>query len=167
MKEYLLIEMTPQNNKDDFNRLLPAFLSIWNNPENLNYLSLTFQHIQKETVSDWFSNHIDRNTRYCVAVDEHREILGLSAMKANSIEGFEIIGLGVQPKAKRQGVGSSLITHAIHLAIDLGYKAVDCRVLANNINMLRILLKLEFLPVQISYHARVDGVDLIQMKKYL
>ena len=166
MKEYSIIEIIPQNNKDDFKKLLPAFLSIWNNPENFKYLSLTFQPFQKEIVSSWFSNHLDRDARYFVAVDDHREIFGISAIKANSIEGFEIIGLGVQPKEKCKGIGSSLITHAIHLAIDLGYKAVDCRVLANNIKMLRILLKLEFIPVQIEYHARADGVDLIHMRKY-
>jgi len=75
MKEYLIIEMILQNSKDDLNKLLPEFLSIWNNPENLNYLSLTFQPFQKEIVSSWFANHLDREARYFVAVDDHGTIL--------------------------------------------------------------------------------------------
>lgn len=60
-----------------------------------------------------------------------------------------------------------MIVHAIGLAVDLGYKAVDCSVFVNNFKMLRILLKLEFVPVRIEYHARADGVDLVRMKKCL
>jgi|GEM_PF-4271273 hypothetical protein len=41
MEDYLIKEMVPQNNKSDFNNLLPAFMSIWNDPENHRFLSLT------------------------------------------------------------------------------------------------------------------------------
>lgn len=91
MKGHLIKEMIPQNNEDDLNKLLPDFLSIWNNPENLKFLSLTLQPYQEETVNNWFSNHLNNGTRYFVVVDDDKEILRISAIKANVIEGFEII----------------------------------------------------------------------------
>jgi len=40
-------------------------------------------------------------------------------------------------------------------------------VFADNFMMMRILLKLEFIPVNIKHHARTDGVGLVNMRKYL
>ncbi len=163
----IIKEMIPQNNINDYNNLLEAFISIWNDPENLKYLSLTMKPFQEETISYWLSNHLDQGGQYFVVQEDQGEILGISAVKINNIEGFELIGLGVRPKAKRAGIGSSLILHAINLANDLRYKAVDGSLFADNFIMMRILLQFKFMPVQIKHHARTDGTDLVCMKKYL
>jgi len=163
----IIKEMIPQKNEEEFNFLLPAFLSIWNDPENLKYLSLSLQPLSKEVVKCWLSTHLDNNGRYIVGSDDRGEILGLAVIKTSNVEGFEIIGLGVQPKAKSQGIGSSLISHVISIAKDLDYKAVDISLFADNFIMMRILLRYEFMPVDIKHHARADGVGLLCMKRFL
>ena len=168
MSYFQIKELVPQNSEADFNNILPAFLSIWNHSENHRFLSFTLQPFQKETASSWFKHHLDMGVRYFVAVsDDGGEILAMSTIKIDLIEGFEIIGLGVRPKAKKRGIGSSLIAHAISLAQDLGFKAVDSGLVADNFKMMRILIQFEFMPVKINHNARADGVDLVYMRKYL
>ena len=53
------------------------------------------------------------------------------------------------------------------LAKELDYKAVDALVFTDNLNIIRLLLSFEFLPVNILHHVRADGIDLMSMKKYL
>ena len=168
MTYFQIKELVPQNSVADLNNILPAFLFIWNHPENHKFLSYTLQPFQKEMVGSWFKNHLDMGVRYFVAVsDDGGEILGMSTIKIDFIEGFEIIGLGVRPKAKQKGIGSSLIAHAITLAGELGFKAVDSGLVADNFKMMRLLTQFEFMPVKINHNARADGVDLVYMRKYL
>ena len=75
--------------------------------------------------------------------------------------------MGVQPEFKRKGIGSSLIKHAIDLASDQNFQAVDAGLFTDNINMMRILLSFNFMPIRLNHHARADGMDLLYMKKYL
>jgi len=164
---YKIIELIPQNREEDYNLLLPAFLSIWNNPENHKYLSLTLQMFNQEMVSYWFKNHLDLGGHYFAAVDVRNNILGLSVIKINQIEVFEIYGLAVLPEYKNKGIGSSLIKNAVDNAAILGYKAVEVSVYVDNIIMMRLLLAFNFIPVRLNYHARADGTDILIMKKYL
>ena len=166
MNNHKIEELIPQQDEGDYNKLLPAFLDIWNDSENIRFLTLTLQPFKEEITGSWFKNHMNYYCRYFIVQDNSDKILAISAVKIN-LEGFEIIGLGVKPNAKGKGIGSSLISHAITLASSLGYKAVDCSVVVDNIKMLRLLLQFEFTPIEIMYHARADGVDLMQMKRYL
>ena len=167
MSEHKIIELIPQNNEEDYNLILPAFLKIWNNPKNHKFLSFTLQPFTKEMASYWFKHHLDQGGRYFAVIDEKRTILGLLVIKINQIETFEISGLGVQPEFKRKGIGSSLIKHAIDLASDQNFQAVDAGLFTDNINMMRILLSFNFMPIRLNHHARADGMDLLYMKKYL
>ena len=50
MSEFKIREFVPGKNKNDFEQLLPVFLLIWNNPENLKFLSFTQKVFEEETV---------------------------------------------------------------------------------------------------------------------
>ena len=164
---YKIIELIPQNSEKDYNAILPAFLSIWNDPENNKYLSLTLQQFSKESASYWFKNHLDLGGRYFAAVDDSNTILGLSVVKINQVETFEIFGLAVRPEYKAKGIGGSLIKNSVDFAAGLGFRAIDVSVYTDNIVMMRLLLSFHFIPVRLNYHSRADGVDIVVMKKYL
>lgn len=88
-------------------------------------------------------------------------------VKINPIEGFEILGLGVRPESKQQGVGTKLLQQVLMVAVENSFKAVEAEVFADNIAMLRLLLSMSFLPVGIAYNRRWDGSDTLNMKKIL
>jgi ribosomal protein S18 acetylase RimI-like enzyme len=167
MTEHKIVELIPQNNEEDYNMILPAFLSIWNDLEHHKFLTFTLQLFTKEMASSFFKHHLDQGCRYFAVIDDLKTIFALSVIKINNIESFDILGLGVRPEFKHKGIGGSLIKHAIDLAASLGFKAIDASVFADNTNMMRVLLSFNFMPIRINNHARADGIDLVVMKKYL
>jgi len=160
-------EFIPEDRVGDKNALLPAFLAIWNAPENLKYLSFTLKPFEPEIVSFWLDNHKEQGGRYFCALNNDDEILGISVIKVNPVDGFEIYGIGVRPEMKKHGIGSELIKHAIGVAEDIGFKLVDALVFADNAAMLRLLLSLGFIPSGMEYHKRSDGADVVHLKRYI
>ena len=161
-------EFIPEKNQEDHNVLLPAFLAIWNAPENLRFLSFTQIPFKEPTVVGWFSNHQNLGGHYYAATEkDNSEISGIAAVRINLIEGFEIIGIGVRPESKRQGIATKLIEHTLFVAKDHNFKAVEAGVLTDNVAMLRLLLSMSFVPVRMDYNRRCDGQDTLHMKKIL
>lgn len=167
MPSFDIREYIPSDSEDDFQALLDAYLAIFNDPENLRYLSFSQRLFEEETVSAWFHDHLRLGAHYLAAVENGGHIIAILVLRINPVEAFELIGLGVRPEAKRSGVGQSLIEEAAVLAEDLGFKAVEVGVFADNREMLRLVLKLDFLPVRMKHHARADGADLVFLKRYL
>ena len=167
MSQFGILEFVPETNEEDMNQLLPAFLRIWNDPENLKYLSLTLRPFEEETVRSWFSTHISGGGRYFCAVDTDRNIVGISATRLDPINGFEIIGVGVLPAAKHQGIGTMLIENLIQVANTSRFQSVEVNVLADNVSMLRLLLGLGFVPIRMEHSKRADGADLVFLRKAL
>ena len=52
-------------------------------------------------------------------------------------------------------------------ALQEGYQAVELKVFADNATMLRLVLSLGFIPVDIDHRRRMDGADMVYLKKYL
>ena len=167
MQSIRIKEFVPEDSIEDKHALLPVFLEIWNAPENLKYLSFTLKPFEQELAEFWLDNHKAQGGRYFCALNEHDEILGVLVAKVNSLEGFEIYGVGVLPKHKGKGIGRELITHAVHLAESTGFKDIYALVFADNSVMLRLLLSLGFIPVRMEYHKRSDGADALLLKRYL
>jgi ribosomal protein S18 acetylase RimI-like enzyme len=167
MDEFIIREMVPQANRDDLNLLLPAYLKIWNDPENLKYLSITQKPFEEKTVSLWFSNHLIQGGHYYAAIESGNRVSGIIVVKINPIEGFEIFGIGVLPNSKGNGIGTRLLNHAVSVATTQGFKAIDILVFVDNFPMLQLLLSLSFIPIRIDYNRRADGIDILALKKYL
>jgi len=167
MDEYIIRELVPQDNRDDFELLLPAYLRIWNDPGNLKYLSFTQKPFEAETISFWFSNHLSQGGHYYAAIENGIRVSGVMVVKINPVEGFEIFGIGVLPDSTGKGIGARLLNHAVSVATTQGYKAIDVLVFVDNFPMLRLLLSLSFIPVRIDYNRRADGTDILAFKKYL
>jgi len=49
MNKIMIRELIPQDNKDDFDLLFPAYLKIWNDPENFKYLSFTQRPFEEKS----------------------------------------------------------------------------------------------------------------------
>ena len=167
MNQFEILEFVPETNAEDMNQLLPAFLAIWNDPQNLKYLSLTLRPFEEETVRSWFSCHISSGGRYFCAVDRDRNIVGISVKRLDPINGFEIMGVGVLPSAKRQGIGKMLINNLLEIARTDGFHSIEVNVFADNPIMLRLLLGLGFIPTRMEYGKRADGADLVFLRKAL
>jgi len=99
MNKIMIRELIPQDNKDDFDLLFPAYLKIWNDPENFKYLSFTQRPFEEETVSFWLSNHLSQGGHYYAAVESSNRFSGIMVVKASRIEGFEIYGIIFVPMA--------------------------------------------------------------------
>lgn len=167
MQNITIKEFIPEDSANDKENLLPAYLEIWNDGENLRYLSLTLKPFAPEVVSFWFENHKEMGGRYFCALNGKNEILGIAIVKISPIEGFELLGIGVRPDCKRQGVGRALIERTIGLAVEIGFRAVDVTVFADNSPMLIALISMGFIPVGMDYHKRADGANSVSFKKYL
>ncbi|NBI53219.1 GNAT family N-acetyltransferase [Photobacterium alginatilyticum] len=160
-------EFAPEDSIEDKGALLPVFLSIWNAPENLKYLSSTLIPFESEQVEGWFDNHKALGGRYFCALDEQDNILGVMVVKVNTKEGFELYGLGVLPAHKGNGVGIQLVEHAARVARGLGFHDIKALVFADNTGMLCLLLKSGYISVGMEYHKRSDGADAVTLCKRL
>ncbi len=165
MTEIAIREFVPQTSAADAERLSPAFLAIWNHPDNLRFLSLSLRPFDEGQLRSWFAVHLDQGGRYLVASDRSEAILGISLVKADPTVGFEIVGLSVAPTAKRRGIGRRLVKNAERTAADDGFHAVQVAAFADNAAMLCLLLNAGYIPVRIDPHVRADMADMVTLRK--
>ena len=104
---------------------------------------------------------------YYAACNKDNNKCGVAVVGANPIEGFQIIGLGVQADLKNKGIGTELLKFIIKVAEESDFKTVDTIVFSDNITMLRLLLSMSFIPVHMGYNLRADGADTLRMRKTL
>lgn len=160
-------ELIPETNEEDLERLLKAYLTIWNAPENLKFLSFTLRPVDEEVVRSWLDSHRVDGVRYFCAFDAGGEIAGISIVRSDPIEGLESLGVGVRPASKQRGIGKELIDHLIDLGRSEGYHAIQAPVFADNVPMLYLLLSFGFIPARMEYNRRADGADLVYLKRSL
>ena len=164
MAEIKITQFVPEQNEKDFSLLLPAFLKIWNHPENHKQLSVTQHPLEDDTIHSWLRHHVRKGISYYCAIDDHEQIVGISVIREHATHGLLCLGLAVRPENKHQGIGSLFIEDLISVVAKRGYSSVEVPVFADNIRMLRLLLKFGFIPARMEYHKRYDGVDLVYMK---
>ena len=167
INEIIIREYFPETSQEDRDSLLDAYLKIWNHPDNLKYLSYSLKPFDEEAINKFFSNHIEMGVHYYAACNKDKNKCGVAVVGANPIEGFEIIGLGVQANLKNKGIGTELLKFTLKVAEDSDFKTVDTIVFADNIVMLRLLLYMGFIPVHMGYNLRADGADTVRMRKTL
>ena len=167
ISEIIIREYIPEKNPKDRDDLLAAFMQIWNHPDNLKYLSYTHKPFVEGTFRKFFSNHVEIGVHYYAACNKNKDKCGIAVVGANPVEGFEIIGLGVQADLKGKGVGTELLKYILKVAADSDFKAIDAIVFADNIAMLRLMLSMGFIPANMGYNLRADGADTVRMRKSL
>ena len=102
--------------------------------------------------------------RYFRAARPDGPINAILAVRVDSVQGFELMPIGVAADRQCSGIGSRLLTHGIAVARQAGFAAADTQVFASNARMLRLLLALGFIPVRMEYHRGPEGEDLVHLK---
>ncbi len=161
-----IVRCDPQDRKH-FSKLEDAYFKLFNETENLKFLSLSNIPFDSKTISAFLKSSYQGEMGYYAAISTENNIIGISAFESDSINDFQVIGLVVNNDYRHKGIGKALIDKGIEVARDKGFKAVDISVFADNKSMLILLLKMDFKITRINYHARSDGEDLIYCKKYL
>ena len=164
MEPMTIREWAPARRVEERVPLTEAFLDIWNTEENLRYLSPTLKPFDRETVAYWLENHQAMGGRYFCASEREGRILGIAVVKVDPVEGIELFGLGVRPEAQRGGIGGRLVERVVALVEELGFRALDAEVFADNVAMLRLLLARGFRPVGMVFNRRADGMDGVRMR---
>lgn len=152
---------------EHFSKLEYAYSKLFNENDNLRFLSISNIPFDSNTISAFLKNSSAEEMEYYVAVYPNHNIIGISAFESDLTKDFQIIGIVVDGNYRDKGIGRALIDNGIDMAREKGFKAVDISVFADNKPMLILLLKMDFKIVKIDYHVRFDGEDLIYLKKYL
>lgn len=160
-----IIRCNPEN-QEDFSKLSDAYSKLLNNENNLLFLSLSNIPFDSHTISAFLKNARAEEVEYYAATSPGNEIIGISTFKSDSVKIYEIIGIVVDVNYQNRGIGKALINKGIEIAREKGFKAVDISVFADNKAMLILLIKMDFKPIKIEYHARFDGEDIIHLKRY-
>jgi ribosomal protein S18 acetylase RimI-like enzyme len=163
----MIRKYSPASDPSDFEQLKAAYLELYNQSDALKYLSYTGIPFDEQTVSNWFKTHVESGVDYYAALDPDGQITAMGVVKSSLPYGFELLGLAVRGDSRRQGVGRRLVEHILGVAQEAGYRAVDVSVFADNKPMLRLVIDLDFLPVNITHRARADGADVLHLKRYL
>lgn len=159
-------KIKPLQNKSDFNKLVRAIVGFNTDEESLRFLSFTLLPLDEEDIIRFTENHEEMGIEYIV-YEQDGLFTGILAYKKNKFEGFELYLLGVDSGFQKRGIGQLLITECIRIAKLEEFKCINCSVFADNKNMLRLLIKNDFRPLEIQHHARADGMDMLKLRKCL
>mgnify|MGYP001584945577 CR=1 FL=1 len=156
----------PLDCKSDFDTLTGSLLGFLNDPDSFKFLSYSLISFDKETIEGLTNQHKENGIDYLVYKNEGL-FSGILAVKRKQSQAFELFLLVVNKDNQKTGIGQSLINECFGLAIKEKFSCIDSFVFADNKNMLRLLIKNDFKPVDIQHQARADGMDLIKLRKYI
>jgi ribosomal protein S18 acetylase RimI-like enzyme len=160
-------QICDESEKIDIDKFMDKFLKLFDDKQNLLFLSFTNIPFTREILRNWITEARQSGVEYYIACEQDGNIIGITTIRFNPIESFEILALVVDNKYRNQGVGSLLLETAIGKAKEKSFKSVEVAVFADNKNMLSLIIKNYFKPVKIEYRKRFDGEDIVYFKKYL
>jgi len=155
----------PINSKVDLDQFTNALSRFLDDPVSFKYLSYTLVKFDKKFIEEQTKKHKEIGLDYLVN-EKDGEFNGILAFKRNPSQGFELFLLVVDRNNHKGGIGQSLINECLRIAQEEKYKCVDSFVFADNKNMLRLLIKNDFRPIEILHSARADGMDLVKLRNY-
>ncbi|MEI6048445.1 MAG: GNAT family N-acetyltransferase [Bacteroidota bacterium] len=158
--------INPLDSKADFEKLTDSLWRFVNDPDSFKFLSYSLINFDKKEIEEMTLRHKENGIDYLVN-DKDGVFSGLLAIKRIKSKGFELFLLVVDKSNQKSGIGQSLMTECIRIASKEKFKCVDSLVFADNKDMLRLLIKNDFIPIDIQYNARADGADIIKLRKYL
>ncbi|HPQ71496.1 MAG TPA: GNAT family N-acetyltransferase [bacterium] len=158
--------LMPAQNPDDLTLLQRDYTTMLNDPADLLYLSFAQTPFTKEITDDWFLNHKrDRIEYYAMIEDEH--VLAVAVTQLVQAQHFKLLGFVVRRDLRERGLGRAMIEHVNEEARRQGFKAVEVDTYADNRRMQRLLLSLDFRPVSMTPNVRLDGMDMVHLRRVL
>jgi GNAT superfamily N-acetyltransferase len=162
----MIKELIPQENANESNLLKTFLTQTYTIPDVQRYITYTLRPFSEKVIDKWLATHLDENVHYYVFLKDG-VIAGLALGEENEEDGYELVGLMVLPDYQGTGIGRALIDHVIQVAKSANWTSILVRVFADNKRMLKLVIDEGFVPIQIDYHKRADGADVVQLKKYL
>ncbi len=156
----------PIDNKSDLDKLIDSFLKFLENHETFKFMSYSLIRFDKETIENLTSKHKEHGIDYIV-YEKDELFKGVLTIKRNPSQGFELFSLLVDKNNQKTGIGQNLINECTKIAYREGFKCIDVLVFSDNKNMLRLLIKNDYRPIDIQHQARADGMDLVKLRKYI
>jgi len=156
----------PLDNKSDFNKLTYLLSICLDYEDSFKFLSYSLIQFDKKAIESMTENHKKNGIDYIV-YETNDLFSGVLAFKKNKFQGFELFLLAVDKDNQKKGIGQSLINECLKIVANENFKSIDSFVFADNQNMLRLLIKNDFRPIDIQFHAKADGMDLIKLRKYI
>lgn len=150
----------------DKERFVEAYERIFNNPDNLIFLSYTGIPFSRSQIEEWADGAEKAGVEYYAAMDGG-VIAGILAVQFSAVESYEILAVAVDERFQGHGAGKMLLGAAIDNAKEKGFRAADIVVFADNQRMLSLVIRSGFRPVRMEYRKRYDGEDVLHLKKYL
>jgi ribosomal protein S18 acetylase RimI-like enzyme len=154
------------DNRKDFDKLTECIYQILDDERTFKYLSYSMVRSDRNTIEEITKNHKKAGLEYIIC-EEAEVFAGVSAVKKNTEQGFELFLLAVRPEYRCSGLGQNLIDASVENALSGNFRSVDTFVFSDNKNMLRLLMKNDFMVIDISHHMRADGMDLLKLRRYL
>jgi ribosomal protein S18 acetylase RimI-like enzyme len=162
--EIMIRLIHPLDSKADFNKLTGLLSKCLDYDESYKFLSYSLVKMDKEIIENFTERHKESGIDYIV-YETNNMFSGVLAYKRNLFQGFELFLLVVDKDNQKQGIGQSLINECIKIAKHDNFKSIDSFVFTDNKKMLRLLIKNDFRPIDIQFHARADGMDIIKLRK--
>ncbi len=158
--------INPLEDKSDFDKLTDLLAKCLDCNDSFKFFSYSLIKFDRKTIERLTEKHKENGIDYII-YETNNLFSGVLAYKKNKLQGFELYLLAVDKDNQKKGIGQSLINECIRIAANDNFKSIDSFVFADNKHMLRLLIKNEFRPIDLQFHARADGVDLIKLRKYL
>lgn len=165
LKEMIRL-IKPLDNKTDFDNLTDLLSRCLDHDEFFKFLSYSLIRFDKKTIENLTKTHKENGIDYIVC-ETNNLFSGVLAFKKSKFHGFELFLLVVDKDNQKMGIGQDLISECVKIAENDNFKSIESFVFADNTKMLRLLIKNDFRPIDIQFHARADGMDLIKLRKYL
>lgn len=134
--------------------------------DDFKYLSFTGIKHTDELYEFWRESFDPAHKEYLV-VKDGLKIVGLCIITKDILDKFEVIGLIVDPNYRRKNIATQLLIATEQNAIKYGFKSIIVKVFSDNKAMLINVMKLGYKVINIEYHKRFDGEDLLTLVKYL
>jgi ribosomal protein S18 acetylase RimI-like enzyme len=117
------------------------------------------------------SDIADQMPRFVALIN--KQVVGWCDIRLFKREGFQHrgeLGMGVDPRYRRLGVGQQLVSHTIHRAKEMGLERIELEVFASNTPAIKLYEKMGFITEGVKKRARkIDGAcdDIIEMALFI
>jgi ribosomal protein S18 acetylase RimI-like enzyme len=163
----MIRSFNPKEESDKLEYFVDKFYKLVNLPESVRFISYNLMIMSKERIRSFAEQNDPGYMEYYIDEENDGSISAIAMLKREMFETMEFFFLVVEPEKRKEGIAQKMTDKMIEIAKMEGYSSIDANIYADNKTMLRLAIKNDFIPVNIHHHRRADGIDLVQLKKYL
>ena len=158
--------INPRDNKADFDSVKNLLNRCLINSDSLKFLSTSLIPFDENDIGNILEEQISEGVEFLVH-ETNNTFSDLLLYKCSKWQGFELFLLAVDSQYQKQGIGQRLTAECLDIALNHQYQAVDAMVYSDNKKMLSLLINQDFRPIDMQFHSRADGMDMVKLRKYI